>query len=301
MDIKINLSKFICNKKIKLIYIFLFILCIFLFFSKNIFAGEKNVIKLGEYYLKNKQYYNAITEMMRYQFHYPKGRYTAQSLYIEGRAYFYGNNYYQAIDKLSKCHNDYTKSTYGEQALLSMGYMRLLQGSPYFALRTFKEHQYIYPESIYKEKSDLELISGYALNGELKLAREKSTLYLKQYPAGKYRADALLLQEQIDQEIKRPAKSVPAAVAGSIIIPGFGHFYAGNYKIGAFSFLCNAALIGLIYNGVRKKNTFQVVFFSLLELSFYQNSIYGAIRSVREYNDNQEFNRQVKLGIKKRF
>ena len=57
----------------------------------------------------------------------------------------------------------------------------------------------------------------------------------------------------------------------------------------------------MIYDGYRKKNEFQMIFFSIIELSFYNYAIIGSIQSAHEYNDSASFKREVIMGIKKTF
>ena len=66
---------------------------------------------------------------------------------------------------------------------------------------------------------------------------------------------------------------------------------------GFFSFLSNAFFLYLIYNGVKTDNMYQVFFCSFVELSFYQYSIYGAMREVTHYNSRENFYQKVRLGI----
>ncbi len=50
------------------------------------------LLELAQIHLQNKEYYQAITECMRYQYCYPKGDQYPESLLIMSRAYFYGGN-----------------------------------------------------------------------------------------------------------------------------------------------------------------------------------------------------------------
>jgi len=132
-------------------------------------------------------------------------------------------------------------------------------------------------------------------------AREELLKYRKEFPDGKYGAEARDLDDLAARELEKPKKSALAAGLGSAVVPGFGYFYTGNYGTGFLSFFSNALFIFLIYQGYASGNIFQMVFFSFVELSFYQYSIYGGIRSVYEYNRRDEFTKQVKVQIGKTF
>jgi len=56
-----------------------------------------------------------------------------------------------------------------------------------------------------------------------------------------------------------------------------------------------------IYDGFKKKRKVQMIFFSLMEFSFYNYSIVGSIKSAREYNEVNDSNREALLGFKTAF
>lgn len=91
------------------------------------------------------------------------------------------------------------------------------------------------------------------------------------------------------------------SVAGSILVPGFGHFYTGRYLTGLLSFATNAVLIFLIYDAWRDDNSFRMLVFGAAELAFYQYSVYSAVRNVYEYNSREAFFKSVRLAFPVRF
>ena len=115
------------------------------------FAEEKELIKLADFYYENREYYNAITETMRYQFLYPNGKYYPKSMLIMSKAYSNGGNYSGALNTLTECYKKYRNMPEGEEALYMIGYTRLTMGSPYFAYRSYQEYQYIYREGRFNE------------------------------------------------------------------------------------------------------------------------------------------------------
>jgi hypothetical protein len=275
--------------------------CLYMTAYYIVCAEEKDIITLGNEHLRNKQYFNAITEMMRYQYLYPQGIYLADSYLIQGLAYYYGNNYYEALNSLTTCYGLFKRGPVGEKALYYMSYIRLLDGSPRWAQRTIEEYFDSYPAGTYTQQLEFEYATAIALNGKLYRALELLDDYKKKYPALSHDPLVTATYKRITQQLEKPHKSTALAVTGSILLPGFGHFYTGNYLIGSFSLATNAALIALIYDGIRKNNKFQIIFFSVVEFSFYQYSIIAGIDNVRAYNSNKDLYNELRLGIKKRF
>lgn len=266
-----------------------------------LYASEKEILDLARLHYRNGEYYNAITETMRYQHLYPEGLFYPESLILMGESYYRGGNYYEAVSAVSLCYDRYKNSAAGERALMDLGYMRMLTGSPFYAYRTFQEYQYIYMEGRHREEAALDACYAQALMNDLPGARKGLLSYRSAYPDGKYMPRADALQSLLDAEEARPRKSYWTAAIGSIFLPGFGHFYAGKYDVGIFSFFTNAVLIYLIYNGYRNNDKVQMLVFGLAEFSFYQYSLFSAIGNVHEYNRRDPFYKSVRLSVEKRF
>ena len=279
-------------------------LILFIFFLLNsivLLAGEKEIISMASEYYSRGMYHSAVSEAMRYQFIYPEGDLYPQSLFIMGNAYFRGDNYSAASDSFQGCFDRFPATYYGEASLCRLGYMRLSLGSPFFSLRTFQKYDYVYPSGRFSE--DVLIYKGYAkaLIHDHEGVIDDMKTYREKYPEGKYAGKADELEGLILNEINRPRKSMKVAVLGSLVLPGFGHFYTGNIGNGVLSLCSNALFIGLIYHGYRQKDIFQIAFFSLVELSFYQYSLVGAMRDVHEYNSSSALDRQIRLSLKADF
>lgn len=262
---------------------------------------EKEIIDLAGDYQKKEQYYNTITELMRYQYLYPDGEYYPLSILMMGEAYFKGGNYYKAVSSMSECYEKFSSAPEGEKALFNLGYMRLVMGSPYFALRSYQEYSYIFKDGRYIEDAYRGICYARLLMYDIPGADEAITDYRNQFPDGKYIQNVKELQILIDKEINRPRKSIWISVLGSVFIPGFGHMYTGKIMTGIFSLLTNITLIYLTYDGYRDRNTTQTVIFGFAELIFYQHSLYSSIRNVYEYNSSDAFLKSVKLSLTEEF
>lgn len=95
--------------------------------------------------------------------------------------------------------------------------------------------------------------------------------------------------ERLRSEMERyrtlPFKSVPLAVALSVLLPGAGQMYAGRYGYGIMSFIgVLATAAGAWYFYSRDRNiSFTFMFFSGV---FYLGNIYGAYNASRSFNED---------------
>ena len=265
------------------------------------FSSEKGLIDLAEYHYNQKEYYNSITESMRYQFLYPHGMLFPRSMLIMGKSYYKGGDKSKALSIFSECYTRYTKAEDGERALFYSGLIRLDTGSYYYAAKNFQEYNYVYNNGIFQEDVLINLSLVYVLAENYDEAENKLLEYKRKFPEGKLLKKADDLSVRIAEAKQRPEKSLLAAGLSSAIIPGSGYFYTENYMLGLFSLLTNGALIYGIYDGYKKKDPFQMLFFSVIEFSFYNYSIVGSVKSADEYNENSKFKREVVLGFKTAF
>ena len=264
-------------------------------------ASEKEIIKLSRLHLQRGEYYNAITEAMRYRYLHPDGEYIPESMLLTGKAYFLGGNYNQASKILYRCYDNYKDRDEGEEALYTLAHMRMTTGSPFYANRLYQQYQYLYKSGRFKESALADRCYTLALMNELGDAKNTISDYYMLYPEGRYSDNLKELELLINNEKERPKKSIWVSLIGSIFLPGFGHFYTENYTTGVFALGSNAALIYLIYDSYRDRDSFRLLFFTFLELSFYQYSIFSSIRNVQDYNSREEFYRTIKLGITRKF
>jgi outer membrane protein assembly factor BamD (BamD/ComL family) len=264
-------------------------------------ADEARIAALARAHYDAGEYYNAVTECMRQVDLYPGGKGAPDALLLMGQAYYRGGNYYSATLAMMNCYDAYRDREQGERALLYLAYMRLQTGSPYFATRTLQEYRHIYREGAYLELTALDLCYASALDYDGRGALKALDDYNASWPDGKYVQKAQELRALILDEINRPRKSLAVSVVGSLLMPGFGNFYTGNYLTGTFSLLCNAALIYLIYDAYRDDNRFRMAVFGIAEFSFYQYSVISAINNVYLYNSREPFYRTVRLSMQEHF
>jgi len=274
---------------------------LFIFIPAVIYSAGNHLIDTASVYMERGEYFNAITETMRYRYLYPSGERYGESLIISGTAYFKGGAPGEAIKMYQESFSLFPDSYHGQQGLYYLGMVRLVSGSTAFALNNFQEYNYIYQNGYFYEDSLFYLCVARAFSEDYIGAESSIENYKRIFPEGAYTARAENLSLMIKKEKERPRKSPLKAAAASAIIPGLGYFYTENYSIGVLSFATNGLFLYLIYDGYKKKNDFQMIFFSLVELSFYNYSIIGSIRSAEEYNNSASFKKELIMGIKKEF
>ena len=271
--------------------------------GRGLVAGEREIFSRAEMFYASGDYYTAITEVMRYQSLYPTGPLFAKGMLLMARAYYKGNNMQRAADIFASCHRAYGDRHEGEEALYLAGLIQLIKGSPSDAAQLFDTYRALYQTGRFLE--ELERNSCFASALLLKANASLNTIrrYHELYPRGKYRSQIDHLEGTIRDDMNGPRRHVWVSVLGSIIIPGFGHFYTGNYMVGCITFITNALCGYLFYNAYRNRNTFQMVFFGAAGVIAYQYNIWSAVREAGEYNlrRKEDLFRRVRLGISASF
>lgn len=238
---------------------------------------------------------------MRYQFLYPHGDLYPQSMLIMGKSYFKGGNKQKGLNVITDCYSKFNNTAEGETALFYSGLMRLEAGSYNYAVKNFQEYNYVYNKGIFLEDAIIDLSIAYTLAENYDEAEKKLHEYRISFPEGKLQKKAEDLNLLLAEIKLRPKKSLLVAGLSSAVIPGSGYFYTEKYMLGIFSFLTNGALIYGIYDGYRKKDKFQMIFFSVIEFSFYNASLFGSVKSANEYNEVSDSKKELLLGLKTTF
>lgn len=264
-------------------------------------SSEKGLLDLAEYHYNRKEYYNSITESMRYQFLYPDGRLYSQSMLVMGKSYYKGGNNEKALDVLSGCYKRFADDAQGERALFYSGLIRLETGSYYYAAKDFQEYNYVYSKGIFREDALINLSIVYALAENYDDAEKKLQEYKVIFPDGEKKNNVNKISVLVKEARMNPKRNLFVVGISSALIPGSGYFFTEKYMLGIFSFLTNGALIYGIYDGYKKEKKFQMIFFSVLEFSFYNYSVVGSVKSADEYNKTGGLKKEALLGFRTSF
>jgi len=214
-----------------------------------------------------------------------------------GKSYYKAGDREKALNIFADCYGRFSDLSEGETALFYSGLIRFEAGSYNFALKNFLEYKYAYPAGIFYEDAiiNLSLIYTFAENyDEAEIQLEECD---KISPEWRLTQKGRILLEAKN----RPRKSLYVAGISSALIPGAGYFYTEKYKLGILSFLTNAGLIFGIYDGYKRDSKLQMIFFSVIEFSFYSYSIIGSIRSADEYNRKDDLRKEVQAAIQMSF
>jgi cellobiose phosphorylase len=87
-------------------------------------------------------------------------------------------------------------------------------------------------------------------------------------------------------------KSPALAMAFSMVIPGSGKIYSGDWKDGLFAMLMIGSMTYESYVGFHTRGTRSVLgwVFAGLSVGFYGGNIYGSYHSAQRYNARQNLN-----------
>lgn len=273
-----------------------------LFSISNIFSTEKDIYNTVQNSYKNQNYYNAITETMRYEALYPEGLFLNDLLILKSKSYFFGGNTQKAFSTLRPVLES-NNIKYNAKAEFNIIYMQLLRGSAYVAHLNINKYLKSYdlqnPEQT--EKLHVEKAYSYALIDNYSKALVYADKYKKIYPDGKYVSTITEFEALVLAEKNKELKSYKTAIIGSIFIPGFSYFYTENYLTGFISLFSNIALTGLTAYNISKSNYFEAVVFGYLEFTFYQYSLTACKRNVDKYNSRDSFKENLRLSIQSRF
>jgi hypothetical protein len=274
-----------------------YIIIFFFFFSAVLSANEKSGLDLAKKFFDQKEYFHSISATLRYENYYPKGKYLEEILYIRGMSYLKGDDYSGAVSSFTETMSKKGESIWKQKSHIARGFSRLTQGAPFYAYMDFVSYLKTYEKGYYRDAATLQSCYALSLTATLYDSLYQVRLFYKLYPSSRYMTSAQRLEQLILFEMKRPKKNMLFAIMGSIILPGFGYLYTGNYELGFLSLGSNALMITAIVLSALQGNLFAVVFFSLLEVSLYQYQIFGAIKSVEDYNSNASFYKKVRFEI----
>ena len=279
------------------------IICLFLyvFMPASLFPDGKEILILAEKYYENHEYFYAITETKRYSLLYPEGDFKPDILLLQGKAYLRGGNYGRALTSFNECLRDYPGTAAGEKALYMAGHARMVYGSVLFATRELDSYLTRYPEGLFMEEAQRDICYASILSNDLHAARVEIGKYMANHPEGKYIDELKEVDKMITDEINRPRKSAAVSLGGSLVLPGFGHFYTGKTKEGFLALATTSLFLYLTVDGINSGDRFRTLFFGFITLNFYQHSLSASISNVQKYNSPANLNHEIKMRITGRF
>lgn len=256
------------------------------------FSRPQTFLHLADSFADEQDYYRAITEYKKVIFLFPKYEKLDWVHFQIGKMYYEGGRFAQAKSELIPL----TESKDEKLQFLSLNYI---------ALSYYENEEYSNAERLFnqlKEKEngkiyalDYTIYSGMALAGNRNFEAAFHTMEnaKKDWSAkidtkntvsaryGTFFEKALPL---LDDARKLSTKSPFWATFFSILLPGGGHFYLGEWDTGIVSFSLVGAAAFLAYDGFMRNSMVQSILFTTFATGAYIGQAYSAYRSTRKYN-----------------
>lgn len=271
--------------------------------EKGVWLSDEIQLKLGDAFLREKEYYRAITEYKKLLILFPDSEKADCAVFRVGLAYYKGEEYESCASSLSSFKARYptSENLIEAQYVEGLCLWKLKRYQP--ALQNFDGIAGAYPDSPYGPLS-LAAASLVALDEE-------------DIPASRARLERLMAgcRKTAEQNRAReaapllsryqrlPHKSEALAAVLSAVIPGAGYIYAGHYGDGITAFLINALWIAGAVTGIQAEYYAVSGVLAGVGLPFYFGNIYGSANAAKKWNlkVKRELRDQIYLALDFKF
>ncbi len=242
------------------------------------------LLKLGDAFSADGEYYRAITEYKKLPILFPQSRKLDEALFKVGLSYYRGGEYSSALKTFSSVRESFSTGGFAAAS-------RYYEGLAYFKLR-----QYGYANRTLEDLIEQAPASDYAARAraarsaialeEERIAASREELErlmqdFPQHPSANKAKDALSLLSGYEQ---LPERSPVLAGIMSAVIPGTGYAYAGQYGDAVTAFVVNGLFIAGAATAAHQKNYSTAYLVGALGLPFYGGTIYGSANAARKWN-----------------
>jgi tetratricopeptide (TPR) repeat protein len=294
------IDKLIQNPIVFSIVVFVFILPVSPLFADN-HAGDFEISNDDKLFFfsislfENREYYRAITELNRYMYFYPNGKYHKVSHLIIADSYYRGEKYQEAISEYDKYTLSYPNDMYFYFAYLWKGRALHELGENYQAREIFL--------SILNDSNELKIRRAAFLNlfcvdlFTQDNIPPKSLLTSPDILGLLSNNDLDKFSNFYEESSKENFKSPLLSGILSTIFPGSGLIYLKKYQ---------EFLIALILNGVTTYSSVELFLreeyfyggaLALLEVGWYGGTIYHSVSSAHKHNYRIKSSRTDKFKI----
>lgn len=263
-------------------------------FSFNLSGADDN-LKFADFLYSKAQYYRAITEYERYIFLNPLAKNKDEIAYKIGLCYFDGQQYEEAIKYYYDYLEDYDTSPFTVSSL-----NKIVEA--YFILQNYDHALFElnnYYQAVDKDKLKLQ---AKAFIGKI---------YFYEYDWDKafqtwdecekeFAVDLKKDKDYTKQAQNLSHRSPVLAGFFSIIFPGLGQVYNGDYGDAFAVLIVNGVFGYLIYDALKYKNYVETGIFGFLEIGWYSGTVYGAVRGAQKYNlrQKEDFVKSIDINFK---
>lgn len=258
-------------------------------------AAERGLVEKQKIFIRSlfaqKRYFDVITETRRLMAFDPDAANGPDYAYFININFFMGKQYRSVVAGVSSLpgRRDYRNCVLLSQAYLKLGMNE--RGLDEVARLRYDgmAPQQRYPLLARKAEAYLDCGLYNELADELRSAEESVP------DPGRVR----MFRTEVDEYRRVRQKSVPLAVALSVLIPGAGQIYAGKWPLGVISFVGVAALAGGAYALYRHGNRDLAYTFIAFSSVFYLGNIYGAFNAAE--SANEDLRRGINGSLKQKF
>ncbi|MEW5852962.1 MAG: TM2 domain-containing protein [Myxococcota bacterium] len=246
-------------------------------------------LHFGDHLFDDGDYYRAVTEYRRYLFRTKgRGEHAPRVAMAIGEAYLRGAQYEAAalqFDSVAERRMDPLGRSVAE---LASARAYLLDERPLLARpkarRIFQD-----PSLDDGLRAEAGLLLGLSYMEGENYAKAQKVFLDPRLQKGSRAPLAKALLNAISQRDRLPQKSPILAFLFSLV-PGFGHFYLGQWAVGFTALLWNGLFIFGAADAWLQRSWGVAIILTLLELTFYGGSIFGAVTGAFKYNRDQELN-----------
>jgi outer membrane protein assembly factor BamD (BamD/ComL family) len=249
-----------------------------------ILVTEDVQLRVADAFLQEKEYYRAITEYKRFLILFPDSTRGDYALLQVGTAYSQGGDHDGAARNFSALREKYPQSLFAGDACFfeGMSYWKKKEyekaGSLFLALVD------AYPGSSYAPRAMAAAALIELDRGNPEAAQGLLHRFVATYPdhpkIDSVREAMSLLEGYADL----PQKSMALAGIMSIVLPGAGYAYAGDYGTAVMSLLVNGAFIAGAWTAFAQELYAVGALVAGVGVPFYAGNIYGSALAVKKWN-----------------
>lgn len=257
-------------------------------------------LKYGDIFFEKSDYYRSITmyELALFQ---NNNQEMDQEINMKiGNCYFKAEKWTDAVKCFAKALQFAPNSKLSPELSYKRALSEYKAGEINLSIHHFKQTAEQYPNSNYSYIS-LYLVSYvYLLKNDWNNSAKTIENITDTYSSTEFSNYAENLRTEIlkGKDLKYKSRRTAKIFA---IFPGFGHFYAKQYKEGAITLLLNSIFGFFVYDSINKAKNIEnynyttAYIWGAIELPFYIGNIYGASRAVEKYNNgiNKQFTFEI--------
>lgn len=241
------------------------------------------VLTLADGFLESGYYDEAVTEYKRFIFFNPESDLASYAIYRMGLAYRSVFKWQNAIDAFKASISATKDPITADERRLTMATTLIASGNFSLAKLELDKISSNHPQLCLRSQYFSGVASLYMHDWNAALEALNKFYYGYGDPLVKehYReVNSALISAQ------NSYKSAILAKCISIVIPGLGQMYAGDWRDGLNALVLNSIFIGLIAESAHKSNYKRAVFIFSISLRYYMGNIYHAEEDVIKYNES---------------